>query len=213
MYSLVEDETECKSILGTIIYTQRKVYGFSAKVTDVVLPDSRFFGHVDYKLEIKATPHNSIDNEPRTFDLTTRFKEISRLHSTLATIHRQLYLKDKFPSFVEPKLFGITDPETINERRDSIECFLQFVLNNETLCKSKAFQKFIEAAKEESHLKKIISENSPDTGNLEQFLRAQNSEIIEHGNDALTENLMDHFLVDDAEKPEKTAELPSKNNI
>ncbi|KAL3083244.1 hypothetical protein niasHS_011046 [Heterodera schachtii] len=85
-------------------------------------------------------------NEPRLFGLITRYKELSALYSTLASIHRSLYLKGKFPSFAEPKYFGATDPQTIAERRNSIEEFLQFVLNNEVLCKSVKFQQFLETS-------------------------------------------------------------------
>lgn len=55
MYSLVQDETECKSLFGTTIYTQRRIYGFSVKVIDVIFPENRFFGHVSYNLELKAS--------------------------------------------------------------------------------------------------------------------------------------------------------------
>ncbi|KAL7073215.1 hypothetical protein ACQ4LE_006968 [Meloidogyne hapla] len=189
MSSLVQDETECKSTLGTLLYTERKIYGFSAKVIDAILPTSSLFGHVEYKLELKASPHNAIDNEPRIFYMTTRFKTISRLYTTLAMIHRNLYLKDKFPSFAEPKFFGTASSETVTERRNAIEHFLQFVFNNETLCKSKALQAFIEETKEslptdsneteEVEIKPSDVENNknPDTSENQQ------NEVKEKGGD------------------------------
>lgn len=54
MYSLLPDETGCKSVLGTLLYCERKNFGFAAKVVDVELPSSRLFGHVEYKLEISV---------------------------------------------------------------------------------------------------------------------------------------------------------------
>uniref|UniRef100_A0A914HKD8 PX domain-containing protein n=1 Tax=Globodera rostochiensis TaxID=31243 RepID=A0A914HKD8_GLORO len=133
MYSLLPDETGCRSVLGTLVYLERKNFGFSAKVVDVTVPTNRFFGHVD------------------------RYKELSALYSTLSTIHRQLYLKGKCPPFAEPKYFGATDSQTVAERRDSIECFLQFVLNNEVLCKSVKFQQFLESAKE---IEEVVEEQT-----------------------------------------------------
>ncbi|KAL3068118.1 hypothetical protein niasHS_011049 [Heterodera schachtii] len=178
MYSLLPDETGCKSVLGNLVYMERKHFGFSPKVVDVTMPTSRLFGHVEYKLEISvrlaatrfvvpfpfflATPHNSIDSEPRLFGLITRYKELSALYSTLASIHRSLYLKGKFPSFAEPKYFGATDPQTIAERRNSIEEFLQFVLNNEVLCKSVKFQQFLESTREIKEMEAVDEPTKSD---------------------------------------------------
>lgn len=39
----------------------------------------------------KATPNNPIDNEPKYFQVTTRFKEVNNLYSVLSKIHRQVF--------------------------------------------------------------------------------------------------------------------------
>jgi hypothetical protein len=38
-----------------MIYTERKIYGFSPKVIDTIMPGG-LFGHVVYKMEIKVFP-------------------------------------------------------------------------------------------------------------------------------------------------------------
>ncbi|KAI3421996.1 hypothetical protein GPALN_012533 [Globodera pallida] len=123
-----------------------------------------------------AIPHNSIDNEPRVFGLTSRYKELSALYATLSTIHRQLYLKGKCPPFAEPKYFGATDAQTVAERKDSIECFLQFVLNNEVLCKSVKFQQFLESAKE---MEEVVEEpiKRSDAAEAEELAAEPNKDI------------------------------------
>jgi hypothetical protein len=65
-----------------------------------------FFGHVEYTIritvdwpfccnsesEIKATPNNSIEEEPKPFHITTRFKELNNLYIILSNLHRQVTL-------------------------------------------------------------------------------------------------------------------------
>uniref|UniRef100_A0A915CUY7 PX domain-containing protein n=1 Tax=Ditylenchus dipsaci TaxID=166011 RepID=A0A915CUY7_9BILA len=124
MTTLLPDETYCKTDLGSMLYKIAK------------------------STVITATPHNSLNYEPRHYELTSRFKELNRLYTQLSTIHRQLHLKDTFPNFVEAKLFGSASQEAIQERRRAIDTFLNFVLKNEVMCKTRVFQTFIEGAKE-----------------------------------------------------------------
>lgn len=84
--------------------------------------------------------------EWRRFDFTTRFRELNRLHQQLQLIHKQLYLKDNFPTFANTKLFGSTDKETIEERKNAITVFLNFVLKNDVLCKARVFQSFVDVS-------------------------------------------------------------------
>jgi hypothetical protein len=88
--TLLPDESYCKSALGTMIYADRKRWGFHAEVVDVREPTSALFGHVEYDLIMTATPHNSIEMEPKRFAVTTRFKEMHKMYGQLSTIHRQV---------------------------------------------------------------------------------------------------------------------------
>ncbi|KAI1720809.1 PX domain-containing protein [Ditylenchus destructor] len=160
MSALLPDESYCKSELGLILYKDRKIYGFHSEVVNVKEPTSVLFGHVDYDIQITATPHNSIDHEPRHFLLTSRFKDLNRLYIQLSTIHKQLYLKDTFPTFVEAKFFGSSSPETISERRRAIETFLNFVLKSDVLCKARSFQTFIEVSKAKTEKESTVPETS-----------------------------------------------------
>jgi hypothetical protein len=133
--------------LGAILYRDRKVYAFSAQILEVTEPSS-FFGHVDYKVGICMDPVDHLGGkfEWRRFDFTTRFRDLYRLHQQLQLIHKQLYLKDIFPPFSETKIFGSTDKTTIEERKQAIINFLNFVLKNDVLCKARVFQAFIEVS-------------------------------------------------------------------
>ncbi|KAI6189976.1 PX domain protein [Aphelenchoides bicaudatus] len=146
---LLPDETHCRSELGVILYRDRKSYAFSAEILEITEPAS-FFGHVDYKVGINMEPVDIHKFESRRFDLVTRFRDINRLYQQLHLIHKQLYLKDSFPSFAETKLFGSTDKETIEERKDAILAFLNFILKNDVLCKARVFQTFIDTGREKS---------------------------------------------------------------
>jgi hypothetical protein len=84
--------------------------------------------------------------EWRRFELVTRFRDLRRLHQQLQLIHKQLYLKDNFPGFADTKIFGSTDKDTIEERKNSIIGFLNFVLKNDVLCKARVFQSFIDVS-------------------------------------------------------------------
>jgi len=89
MSTLYPDESYCKCELGTILYARRKGNSFSAAVTDQ-REVSGLFGHVEYDVVITVTPTDQIVNEPRKFKTPTRFKEMSKLHNQLSTIHKQV---------------------------------------------------------------------------------------------------------------------------
>ena len=148
MYTLLPDETFCKTDLGLLLYSKRKIYDFDVYIVNTRLPTS-FFGHVEYCALIKAVPRKPLsETKPRFFCFTTRFRDLSSLHSKLSTIHRQLYLKDTFPTFVDAKYFGSTTPETIEERGRAINALLNFAVKNSVLSKTKVLQQFFETAKE-----------------------------------------------------------------
>ncbi|KAE9549285.1 hypothetical protein FO519_007507 [Halicephalobus sp. NKZ332] len=160
MSTLYPDESYCKCELGSILYSKRKGNEFSAVVTDQ-REIAGLFGHVEYDVVITVTPTDQIVNEPRKFKAPTRFKEVSKLHNQLSTIHKQLYLKDIFPNFPQAMVFGSSAPEVTQERKKAIAYFVNFVVHNEVLCKTKVFQQFIDTFQE-------IMENPPPT-NTESF--------------------------------------------
>lgn len=53
MYTLLPDETFCKTDLGLLLYSKRKVYDFDVYIVNTRLPTS-FFGHVEYCALIKV---------------------------------------------------------------------------------------------------------------------------------------------------------------
>ncbi|KAJ1361577.1 Ribosomal protein S6 kinase delta-1, partial [Parelaphostrongylus tenuis] len=97
-----------------------------------------------------CVPRNNIELDDRVFTLTSRFRELNRLHGNLSKLHKQLYLRGTFPQFALPRLLGKFEPEVINERRRSIDEFLTFVLDNEVLRKARVLQEWAEKAVEQA---------------------------------------------------------------
>lgn len=65
--------------------------------------------HTVYNVEIECTPvaaNIAVDHACRTFVLTTRFKEMAKLHAAVSKLHKQLYLRGVFPVFPAGKLIG-----------------------------------------------------------------------------------------------------------
>ena len=103
MSTLYPDESYCKCELGSILYAKRKGNSFSATVTDQ-REVTGLFGHVEYdvvitvsflfdfhmKSYLQVTPTDQIVNESKKFKAPTRFKEMSKLHNQLFTIHKQV---------------------------------------------------------------------------------------------------------------------------
>uniref|UniRef100_A0AC34QNB3 PX domain-containing protein n=1 Tax=Panagrolaimus sp. JU765 TaxID=591449 RepID=A0AC34QNB3_9BILA len=176
MSTLLPDESYCKSELGRILYSKRKGNAFSAAVTDQ-REVSGLFGHVEYDVVITIMPTDQIVNEAKKFkaimptDLivneakkfkaVTRFKEMSKLHDQLATIHKQLYLKEAVPNFPSGMMWGANSPEVVQDRRKAIAALFNFAVKNEVLCKTKVFQQTLDTFEE-------IIENLPPT-NTETF--------------------------------------------
>uniref|UniRef100_A0A7E4VIP8 PX domain-containing protein n=1 Tax=Panagrellus redivivus TaxID=6233 RepID=A0A7E4VIP8_PANRE len=147
MSTLLPDESHCKSDLGTLVYEGRKSNVFSAAVVDH-REVTGLFSHVEYDVVVTAESTDKIFNESRKFKAVTRFKDMSKLHGQLQTIHKQLYLKDKFPNFPAGMVWGSNAPEVTLERKKAIGIFLQFAVNNEVLCKTKVLQAFFDTFEE-----------------------------------------------------------------
>uniref|UniRef100_A0AC34QNA9 PX domain-containing protein n=1 Tax=Panagrolaimus sp. JU765 TaxID=591449 RepID=A0AC34QNA9_9BILA len=160
MSTLLPDESYCKSELGRILYSKRKGNAFSAAVTDQ-REVSGLFGHVEYDVVITIMPTDLIVNEAKKFKAVTRFKEMSKLHDQLATIHKQLYLKEAVPNFPSGMMWGANSPEVVQDRRKAIAALFNFAVKNEVLCKTKVFQQTLDTFEE-------IIENLPPT-NTETF--------------------------------------------
>ncbi|PIO59403.1 MIT domain protein [Teladorsagia circumcincta] len=99
-----------------------------------------------------CVPRNSIELDDRFFVLTSRFRELNRLHINLSKLHKQLYLRGLFPQFAAPRLLGSCDPAVIAERRRSIDEFLTFILDSEVLRKARVLQEWLEKAVERPNI-------------------------------------------------------------
>uniref|UniRef100_A0AC35FE52 PX domain-containing protein n=1 Tax=Panagrolaimus sp. PS1159 TaxID=55785 RepID=A0AC35FE52_9BILA len=155
MSTLLPDESYCKCELGTLLYAGRKNHQFKSEIVDH-REITGLFSHVEYDVVITVTPTDQIVNEPKKFKAATRYKEVHKLHTQLSVIHKQLYLKEAVPKFPGPVMFGANSPEVIQERKKATGNFLNFVVNNEVLCKTKVLQEFVENFEE-------IFENSSAT--------------------------------------------------
>ncbi|KAK6019132.1 MIT domain protein [Ostertagia ostertagi] len=132
MSSLYPDESYCTSDIGRLLFQPKNEWAASGKVVDVIEVKQIAGTHIDYQIEIKCVPRNSIELDDRFFVLTSRFRELNRLHINLSKLHKQGY----FPQFAAPRLLGSCDPAVIAERRRSIDEFLTFILDSEVLAES-----------------------------------------------------------------------------
>uniref|UniRef100_A0A8R1DRS0 Protein kinase domain-containing protein n=1 Tax=Caenorhabditis japonica TaxID=281687 RepID=A0A8R1DRS0_CAEJA len=110
--------------------------------------------HTVYTVEIECSPvapQLSENFSQRTFQLTTRFKEMAKLHAVVSKLHKQLYLRGVFPGFPPAKLLGNSDPAVIQERRHAIEACLNFLFDSEVLRKARVLHEFVEKAREKAH--------------------------------------------------------------
>uniref|UniRef100_A0A0K0DA11 PX domain-containing protein n=1 Tax=Angiostrongylus cantonensis TaxID=6313 RepID=A0A0K0DA11_ANGCA len=149
MTNLYPDESYCTSEIGRLLFHPKNEWSVTAKVVDVIEVKHIAGNHIEYKIEITCVPRNNIELDDRVFTLTSRFRELNRLHSNLSKLHKQLYLRGTFPQFALPRLLGKLNPQVITERRHSIDEFLAFVLNNEVLRKARVLQEWAEKAVEQ----------------------------------------------------------------
>ncbi|KHJ86237.1 MIT domain protein [Oesophagostomum dentatum] len=160
MSSLYPDESYCTSEIGRIFFQPKNEWAVTGKVIDAV--EAKFITgtHTDYVIEIKCVPRNNIELDDRFFTITSRFRELNRLHGNLSKLHKQLYLRGAFPHFAAPRLLGSTDPSVIAERRHCIDEFLAFVLDSEVLRKARVLQEWIEKAVERPNSGQVAAPDS-----------------------------------------------------
>uniref|UniRef100_A0A914YQR7 PX domain-containing protein n=1 Tax=Panagrolaimus superbus TaxID=310955 RepID=A0A914YQR7_9BILA len=199
MSTLLPDESYCKSELGKLLYAGRKTHEYKAEVVDQ-REINGIFSHVEYDVVITVMPTDQIVNEPKKFKAATRYKEVNKLHSQLSIIHKQLYLKESVPKYPGPVMFGANSPEVTQERRKATGTFLNFVVSNPVLCKTKVLQEFVENFEElfenASNSSKVIIPTSdrplsdlctPVLGSLETGLQLPKQCSVESGPEELTE--------------------------
>ncbi|CAJ0561253.1 unnamed protein product, partial [Mesorhabditis spiculigera] len=132
----------------------RKVCIFKADcpctVTLISTMDETVLGvtYTAYTLEFKFMPMESLLSEPKTFRITTRYKEVNKLQAALAKLHKQLYLRGAFPNFPQPKLFGKADEAAVEERKRAILQVFEFVVDSEVLRKARVLHEFVQKASE-----------------------------------------------------------------
>ncbi|KAK6037990.1 MIT domain protein, partial [Cooperia oncophora] len=160
MSSLYPDESYCTSDIGRLLFQPKNEWAATGKVVDVTEVKQIAGTHIDYQIEIKCIPRNSIELDNRFFVLTSRFRELNRLHINLSKLHKQLYLRGLFPPFAPPRLLGSCDPGVIAERRHSINEFLTFILDSEVLRKARVLQEWLEKAVERPNVGNAASPSS-----------------------------------------------------
>ncbi|XGW03112.1 hypothetical protein V3C99_014815 [Haemonchus contortus] len=148
MSSLYPDESYCTSEIGRLLFRPKNEWAVTGRVIDVAEVKQIAGTHIEYQIEIKCIPRNSIQLDDRYFVLTSRFRELNRIHINLSKLHKQLYLRGLFPQFAPPRLLGSCDPATVAERRHCIDEFLAFVLDSEVLRKARVLQEWMEKAVE-----------------------------------------------------------------
>ncbi|CAD6187038.1 unnamed protein product [Caenorhabditis auriculariae] len=148
MTSLYPDESHCTNELGRLLFHPKSDWSAKAEVTSCEEVKQLAGSYTVYTISFEVVPHDCLDQPTRSFSLSTRFKELSKLHAALAKLHKQLYLRGVFPSYPPPKLLGSNEPAVVEERRASTDQFLAFVLDSEVLRKARVFHEFLDKAKE-----------------------------------------------------------------
>ncbi|CAI4223553.1 unnamed protein product [Auanema sp. JU1783] len=125
---LVKPNFECSASIKITHVEERKVLTLTTLV---------------YKLELQLT--NQGDTK-KCFILSSVFNDFAKLHISLQKIHKQLHLRGTFPTFPPKKLWGSNHSEVVNVRKNAIEFFLQFVLENNVLRKTCVLLNFFKNA-------------------------------------------------------------------
>ncbi|PIC26302.1 hypothetical protein B9Z55_018913 [Caenorhabditis nigoni] len=189
MSSLYPDESYCTSDLGRILYQLKTDWSCVSSVTSITEEKHLAGSHTVYTVEIECTPvapQLANDFSHRIFILSTRFKEMAKLHAAISKLHKQLYLRGTFPVFPPAKLIGSADPAVIQERRHGIEACLNFVFDSEVLRKSRLLHEFVEKAKEKTYTAHEITGNEVFYDNSSSILDQPNS----HSSDSDSPNLV-----------------------
>ncbi|CAP16276.1 PX domain-containing protein [Caenorhabditis elegans] len=179
MSSLYPDESYCTSDIGRILYQLKTDWSCSSTVTSISEEKHLTGSHTVYTVEIECNPVASHlvanDVSRRTFVLSTRYKEMTKLHAAISKLHKQLYLRGTFPVFPPGKLIGSSDPSVIQERRHAIEACLNFVFDSEVLRKSRLLHEFVEKAKEKTYTAHEITGNEVFYDNSSSILDQPNT--------------------------------------
>ncbi|CAJ0962075.1 unnamed protein product, partial [Mesorhabditis belari] len=148
MTNLLPDDSYCTSEMGKLMF--RSKADCPCTVTLISASDETMIGvtFTAYTLEFKFLPKESLLSEPRIFRLTTRYREVNKLQSALAKLHKQLYLRGTFPTFPQPKLFGKADEAAIEERKRATAHVFEFLLDSEVLRKARLLHEFVQKATE-----------------------------------------------------------------
>ncbi|CAB3397942.1 unnamed protein product [Caenorhabditis bovis] len=150
MSSLYPDESYCTSEIGRILFQSKSDWACSAAITSCDNEKGITGQYTIYQVKIECKPVSGtlVNYGERTFLLSTRFKEMQKLHTACAKLHKQLYLRGIFPSFPAAKLIGSLEPSVIHERKLAIEQLLNVILESEVLRKTRVLQEFVERAQE-----------------------------------------------------------------
>ncbi|KAF1751699.1 hypothetical protein GCK72_018253 [Caenorhabditis remanei] len=178
MSSLYPDESYCTSDLGRILYQLKTDWSCNSTVTSITEEKHLAGSHTVYTLEIECTPVTTqLANEfsHRIFVLSTRFKEMAKLHAAISKLHKQLYLRGTFPVFPPAKFIGSADPSVIQERRHGIEACLNFIFDSEVLRKSRLLHEFVEKAKEKTYTAHEVTGNEVFYDNTSSILDQPNN--------------------------------------
>ncbi|PAV58646.1 hypothetical protein WR25_10034 [Diploscapter pachys] len=206
MSHLYPDESYCTSDIGQLLFQPKTSWSGNCTITDSREVRTFSSTHVDYDLQIKLAPVNILQQDPRTFYLTTRYKELNRLHAGLAKLHKQLYLRGTFPTFPTPKLIGSTEPTVVEERKRATEQFINFVLDSEVLRKSRLLQEFVEKAKERANTARSATPDAflYESGNI------MDAPITMHSSDSPSEFRQEEIPPNESTSSQPADDLPEQ---
>ncbi|VDN54615.1 unnamed protein product [Dracunculus medinensis] len=117
------DQAFCTTDLGRLLFQSRVLWDFHADITNTTTAGTLISQHTEYQLLITVSLF--MFRHPQSVFL-------------------KLHLREVFPSFAPAKLFGNTGPTVINERIEASKRFLNFILKNEVLRKTKILHQFLE---------------------------------------------------------------------
>lgn len=104
-------------------------------------------GYTIYKVVSKIFPKNSVEAASQVV-VWKRYSDFRKLYKALLHLYQGLHLKGTFPKFPKANYFGRFDEETVEERRKSALCLLEFAAQYPILFNSQVFVKFFEHSQE-----------------------------------------------------------------
>lgn len=99
-------------------------------------------GHTIYQITCSTFPVESPE-EVTTVSTWKRFSQLSHLHRTLSTVHRQLYLHGTFPPLPDTSFFSRRRPGVVEERAAWALELLEFLASQPLLNTHPAFTNFL----------------------------------------------------------------------